>query len=177
MKQPRFSRLLVPAVLGVAAVALAAIHTDFDHHADFSKYHTYSWIGVRAGNSLWQDRITSAVDSQLAAKGLQRVGSGGDLAVSAFGKVNERDTLQTFYDGFPGWGWRGWGGGMGMATTEVEPERVGNLNVDLFDGASKQLIWRGSASDTLTGKPEKNEKKMDQEVAKMFDHFPPRGKD
>ena len=51
----------------------------------------------------------SAVDSQLAAKGWTRVDSGGDAAVSAFGKVSERGTLQTFYNGFPGWGWRGWG--------------------------------------------------------------------
>jgi len=34
--------------------------------------------------------------------------------------------METFYDGFPGWGWRAgwWGGGMGMSTTEVIPERA-----------------------------------------------------
>jgi hypothetical protein len=171
----RISRLLVPAVLGAAVLAFAAVHTDYDHQADFGRYHTYSWIGVRAGDQLWQDRIMSAVDSQLAAKGWQRVPSGGEAAVSAFGKTTERDTLQTFYDGFPGWGWRGWGG-MGTATTETIPETVGTLNVDIFDAASHHLIWRGTASDTLSGKPEKNEKKLDHSVADMFDHFPPHSK-
>jgi hypothetical protein len=174
--QLRVSRLLAPAVIVAACVAFAAVHTDYDHHADFSRYHSYSWIGVRAGNSLWQDRIMGAVDSQLAAKGWTRVNSGGDAAVSAFGRVNERDTLQTFYNGFPGWGWMGWGG-MGTATTTATPEQVGTLNVDVFDGASKKLIWRGTSSDTLSAKPEKNDKKLEHAVAEMFDHFPPKSKD
>ena len=173
--QARILRFVAPAALFTAAVALAAVHSDYDHHADFSRYHTYSWIGVQAGNSLWQDRIMSAVDGQLAAKGWTRVASGGDAAVSAFGKVTERDTLQTFYNGFPGWGWRGWGG-MGATTTEVIPEAVGNLTVDVFDGATKKLIWRGSASETLSSKPEKNDKKLEHAVSEMFDHFPPHSK-
>ena len=167
--------LLAPALLAAAGMALAAdISTDYDHHADFSQIRTYSWIGVRAGDSLWQDRITRAVDNELQAKGWQKVASGGDAGVSAFGRVTERDNIETFYDGFPGWRWRGWGG---MATTNVVPERVGNLTVDIFQGNSKQLIWRGSASDVLSGKPDKNDKKLDETVNKMFKKFPPAGKD
>lgn len=158
-----------------ACLAWAAHSVDYDHNVDFSKYHTYSWIGVKAGDSLWQDRITSAVNQQLAAKGWTMVPNGGDASVSAFGRVSQHDTLETFYDGFPGWGWRGWGG-MGMATTETVPEQVGNLTVDIFDSGTKHLIWRGRASEAVTGKPEKNEKKMDKAVAEMFDKFPPKGK-
>ena len=171
--------ILVPALLAGAAMLFAAdVGTDYDHHADFGRYHTYSWLGVKAGNSLWQDRIQSAVDSALAVRGWQRVPSGGDAVVSAFGRTSERETLETYYDGFPGWGWRGWGGmGMGMATTEAIPEHVGNLTVDVFDGQTKQLIFRGQASQVISGnKPEKNEHKMDEAVDKMFKNFPPKGK-
>jgi hypothetical protein len=169
------SRFLGPAVLGAAALAFAAVNTDYDHHVDFARYHTYSWIGVRAGNSLWQDRITAAVDSSLQAKGWQRVPSGGDAAVSAFGRTTEQDSLETFYNGFPGWGWRGWGG-MGSSTTEVIPQAMGNLTVDIFDAAGKHLIWRGTATEALSGKPEKNEKKLEHAISEMFKHFPPRAK-
>lgn len=169
-------KFIIPMAAVFVCAAWAAHSVDYDHHADFGRYHTYSWIGVRAGNSLWQDRITSAVNSQLSAKGWTMVPSGGDAAVSAFGKVTQQDTLQTFYDGFPGWGWRGWGG-MGMATTETVPEQVGNLTVDIFDGNTKHLIWRGMASDSLSGKPEKNDKKLDKAVADLFEKFPPKGKD
>ena len=41
--------------------------------------------------------------------------------------------MQTFYNGFPGWGWMGWGG-TGTATTTTVPENEsGNLVVDVFD--------------------------------------------
>jgi hypothetical protein len=172
MRAPRF---LMPAVLaGALCVAYAAsVHTDYDHKADFSRYRTYSWIGVRAGNSLWQDRIMGAVDSQLAAKGWTRVDAGGDAAISAFGKTSEQDTMETFYNGLPGWGWMGW---EGTATTQVIPQRVCNLTVDVFDGASKRLIWRGTAEETLSSKPEKNDKKLEHSVSEMFDHFPPKSR-
>jgi hypothetical protein len=170
---------LTAVLLTSACLVYAAVHTDYDHKADFSKYHTYSWIGVNAGNSLWQDRITAAVDQALSAKGWTKVASGGNAAVSAIGKTTEKDTMETFYDGFPGWGWRArwWGGGMGMSTTEVVPERVGNLTVDIFDGTSKQLIFRGQSSDTLSSKADKNDKKMEHSVDDMFKKFPPQGKD
>ncbi|HEX3877030.1 MAG TPA: DUF4136 domain-containing protein [Bryobacteraceae bacterium] len=168
-------KLLLPAAAFACMLWAADVSTDYDHHADFSKYHTYSWIGVKAGNSLWQDRIMAAVDSQLAAKGWTKSQGSGDASVSAFGKVTQQDTMQTFYDGFPGWGWRGWGG-MGTATTQVIPENVGTLTVDIFDGSTKQLIWRGQAANTLSSKPEKNDKKLDDAVGDMFKKFPPSSK-
>ena len=163
---------LVPATftLAVTTALFASISTDYNHHTNFSKYHTYSWIGVRAGNELWQDRIQMAVDTALMQRGWMKVPSGGDAAVSAFGKTREQDTLQTFYDGFPGWGW---GGDFGTSTTTVEPERVGNLTVDVFDGQTKKLIWRGTAQDTLSSKPEKNDKRLEKNVEDMFKKFPP----
>jgi hypothetical protein len=171
-----FSRILPLALLaGGVFLLLADVSTDYDHSADFGRYHTYSWVGAKAGNTLWVDRITAAVDSQLAAKGWSKTASGGEASVSAFGKTTEQDNLQTFYEGFPGWGWRGWGG-MGTATTTVVPEKVGNLTVDIFDGQSKHLIWRGVASDTLSSKPDKNEKKLEHSVEDMFKHFPPPAK-
>jgi hypothetical protein len=162
-------------LLASACLLYAAVRTDFDHKTDFSRYHTYSWIGVNAGNSLWQERISQAVDSALAAKGWTKVRSGGNAAISAVGKIREQDTMETFYDGFPGWGWRAgwWGVGMGTATTEVIAERVGTLTVDVFDGASKQLIFRGQSTDTLSSKAEKDDTKMDHAVEEMFKKFPP----
>ena len=162
-------------IVGTAGVALARVSTDYNHHTDFSRYHTYSWIGVKAGNSLWQDRIQAAVDSQLAARGWMRVPSGGDAGVSAFGRTRQQDTLETFYNGFPGWGWHGWWG-PGTATTYVEPTEIGDLTVDVFDANTHQLIWRGTAQKTLSDKPEKNAKKLESAVDDMFKKFPPPSK-
>lgn len=165
-------------LLASVCILYAAVHTDFDHKADFRKYHTYSWIAVQSGETPWQSRIGGAVDLALSAKGWTKVESGGDAAISAFGRTTEKDTLETFYTGFPGWGWRAaWWGGMGTETTQVIPERVGNLTVDIFDGSTKQLIFRGQASDTLSNRVDKNDKRMEHSVEEMFKKFPPRERD
>jgi hypothetical protein len=90
MTKRRFIYLLPAMLAGALALFAADVSTDYDHHADFGRYHTYSWLGVKAGNSLWQDRIQHAVDSALAAKGWQRVPSGGEAVVSAFGRTSEK---------------------------------------------------------------------------------------
>jgi hypothetical protein len=88
--------------VGLALVAFAGeVSTDYDHHADFGRYHTYSWLGVNSGSSLWQERIMNAIDGQLAAKGWTKVASCSDATVSAAGHLTERDTLETYYNGFP----------------------------------------------------------------------------
>ena len=61
----------------------------------------------------------------------------------------------------------------GDATTTVNTYKVGTLVVDLFDPKTKKLMWRGSASDTLSDKSDKNIKNLNKGVGKMFKHFPP----
>jgi len=56
----------------------------------------------------------------------------------------------------------------------VDNYRVGTLIVSMFNGNSKQLIWRGTSSSDLSGNPDKNTKKIDKDVAKMFKNFPPK---
>ncbi len=145
------------------------IKVDYDHHANFSQYKTYSWGKVETQNPLWDDRIKEAVDQELAKKGWTEVASGGDVIIMAIGTTRDQPTLQTFYDSFPGWRW----GGFGTATTWVEHYEVGTLIIDMFDSRDKKLIWRGSASDTLPDKPDKAIKDLQKSVDKMFDHFPP----
>lgn len=159
-------------LLASACVVFATIKTDYSHSVDFGHYKTYSWIKVSVQDPLWEDRITRAIDSQLSAKGWTRVPDGGDAAVAAYGSSHDEKTLQTWYDGFVGgWLWNGFGDG--LATTTVERTPVGTLMVDIFDSSTKKLIWRGLASDTLSGKPDKDEKKMDKAVSEMFKNFPP----
>ena len=165
-------------VVMLGAAFAQHIQTDFDHQANFSQYKTYSWQQIKAADSLWDSRIKTAVDAQLAAKGWTQVDSGGDVAVVAIKTTQTQRSLQTFYDGFGGgWGWRRFGGGgFGEATTTEQDYKEGTLVVDMFDAKTKQLIWRGSAEDTLSDKADKNEKNLDKGVEKMFKHFPPGSK-
>src|SRR6267142_1807950 len=166
--------------LSIAMVVLSAIastaqqvRTDYDHAANFVQYQTYSWESVQTKDPLWVDRIKSAVNSSLSAKGWTEVKSGGDVSIMAMEVTRNHQTLNTFYDGLGGWRW----GGFGEATTTTETYKVGTLVVDLFDTTTKKLIWRGSTSDTLSGKADKNIKNLNKGVVKMFKHFPPETKE
>jgi hypothetical protein len=166
----------IAASIGIVLLAATAsfaqqVKTDYDHNTDFSQYKTYSWEKVQTQDPLWVDRIKEAVSAALLAKGWTQVPSGGNVAVVAIEVTRNQRTLNTFYNGFGG-GWR-WGGGFGEATTTVDNYKVGTLVVDLFDATNKKLIWRGSSSDTLSNKAEKNIKNLDKGVEKMFGHFPP----
>jgi hypothetical protein len=149
------------------------VKTDYDRNADFNRYKTYSWERVQTQDQLWVDRIKEAVNTALTAKGWTPVESGGDVAIVAIEMTKNQQTLNTFYDSFGGgWGWRR-GGAFGDATTTVDNYKIGTLVVDLFDARTKTLLWRGSSSDTLSDKSDKNIKNLDKGVQKMFDHFPP----
>lgn len=171
-----FLFLLLGIALFSGTVALnAQVKTDYDHSANFAQYKTYSWLKVQAGDSLWDARLQQDVDAQLAAKGWTKVDSNGDAVVSAFRSTQQQQSLQTFYDGFGGgWGRRGFGGGMGMATTTTETTKVGNVVVDIFDAHTQKLLWHGVDNQDLSSNSNKNIKNLNQDINNMFKHFPPK---
>jgi hypothetical protein len=176
MKMQKVMLALVGMTLVFAGMASAQqVKTDYDRSANFALYKTYSWEHVETKDPLNVDRIKHAVNTVLAARGWTMVDSGADVAVVAMEITRDQQTLNTFYDGLGGgWGWRRFGGGgFGEATTTTDTYTVGTVVVDLFDTKTKQLIWRGSASDTLSNNSDKNIKNLNESVDKMFKHFPP----
>jgi hypothetical protein len=174
------SKRAVLSLLGImflfaARSSAQQVKTDYDRGANFAQYKTYSWEHVKTKDALDVDRIKNAVNAALSARGWTQVDSGGDVSIVAMEITHDQQSLNTFYDGFGGgWGWRRFGGGgFGEATTTTETYKVGTVVVDLFDSKTKQLIWRGAASDTLSNNSDKNIKNLDKGVDKMFKHFPP----
>lgn len=152
---------------GLAAANAQQIESDYDHHTNFSQYKTYSWQKVSAPDSIWEGRIKGTIDSQLAAKGWTRVDKGGNAVLCAIGTSGEAATLERFYGGMgPGWRWRGW--------TEPVSYDQGTLVIDIFDGKTQALVWRGFASETVSNKDQRNVNKLDKVVAKLFKNFPPK---
>ena len=137
------------------------------------RYKTFMWIKEpKTTNPLMRQRIIDDVNAALAAKGLTLVTADADVAVAAHAASQEERTLNTFYNGFGG-GWR-WGGGFGSATTTANTYEVGTLVVDLFDAKTKEALWRGTATKTVSDNPEKNAENLNKAVTKMFKEFPPR---
>ena len=97
-------------LFGSSVVALGDnVRTDYDHQANFSQYHTYSWAQVKTADPFYVGRIQQAVNSQLQSKGWQMVPSGGSVTIFATDNMHNQQETQTFYDNLGG----GWGGGWG----------------------------------------------------------------
>ena len=176
-------RLAIAAALGFVSVAAFAqdVKTDYDKSANFGAIKTFAVkIGTSWNNQISEKRITDEITKTLTEKGWTKTDANPDALVLLHGATEKQKSLNTFYSGgYGGYGYRGWGGmgGMGTATTTVSEYLVGTLVVDIFDAKSKALLFRGTASDEISDKPEKNIKKVEKAADKMFKDFPPGSKE
>ena len=175
---------LAAALVFASAAAFAQdVKTDFDKNANFAAIKTFAVkIGTSWNNPISEKRVTDEIAQTLTEKGWTKTDANPDALVLLHGATEKQRSLNTFYSGmggYGGYGYRGWGGmgGMGTATTTTSEYLVGTLVVDIFDAKSKALLFRGTASDELSDKPDKNIKKLDKATNKMFKDFPPGSKE
>jgi len=167
--------LAAAVVMLTSAAAAQDTKVDFDKGFNFAAVKTYSiQIGTKWGNDLSERRVLSEIDEAIASKGWKKVDEGpADIIVVLHGATDTKHTATTFYSGMGGYGYRGFGGGMGSASTTVSEYKVGTLVVDMFEPSAKQLVYRGVAEDEISDNPSKNVKKLEKASAKLFKNFPP----
>lgn len=171
----RFLIAAFAAALVGAGCSTLEISTDYDKGVDFSQYRTFSYKDTgEIKDDLWAKRIENVLSDALAAKGLKRVESGGDVWLVAHPRLSKQTQINTYNTGW-GYGYGWYGGGMGMTTSTVSEIPVGTLVVDLVDGKKKDMVWRGIAKDTLktSAAPEEREKNLRDVAAKLFAGYPP----
>lgn len=147
------------------------VTTDHNPAASFSSYRTYMWISKPDNMApLMQQRMVESVDEQLSKLGWTQ-STNADVAIAAQAVLSQKQTLDTMYSGpaYRGWGWSSWGG---SSTTTVRTYNIGTLVIDMFDTKTRQGIWRGTASGTLSDSPETRSGKVQAGVEKMFATFP-----
>ena len=159
---------------------------DFDHGTHFSSYKTYRW--VESGdtqsplpafpNQLMERRVAGFIEEALAARGLKRVTTGGDLLISSGMTVTEHPQYFTSYSGGgPGWGsWgSGWGPGWGpgFATTTVEMFYQGTLIINIVDAKRGKLVFQGTSSQSVSSRPERNTERLGKAVNRVMAKYPP----
>ena len=181
---------LVLAVLfaGVIGAYAQDVRYNFDKNADFTKYKTYKWVDIKGAdqpNQLVQKQITDAIDAELAKKGLTKTtADNADLYIAyqtAIGTEKQFTSYNTGWGAGPGWGggWYGYGG-MSTSTTYASTSTiyVGQLDLDMYEAAKKELVWRGTASKTIDpkAKPDKQQKNLAKAVEKLLKNYPPKQK-
>lgn len=188
----RVSSTLAVAFLASACSGIAT-NQDFVPGTNFSGLRTYDWMpdqessrDPRGNNDLVDQRIRSAVESGLQAKGFRKATSGDPDFMVAFHLILQDQTDYQTVNNYYG---SGWGvGGMyprrpGLTTgpvystgqtTAIEYTQ-GTLVLDFFDNGSKELVWRGIAEGKVheANSPQERQERADLAVEMILKQFPP----
>jgi hypothetical protein len=176
---------MVGIVFASASAAFAQdVRFNFDKETDFSRFKTYKWVALKDAKDpgdLLDKQIKSTFDAQLATKGLTKVeDDSANLYIgyqAAIGQEKQFTSYNSDWGYGPGWyrgGWYGSPGG-GMTTGSTSTIYVGQLVLDMYDSANKDLVWRGIGSKTIdtNAKPDKQQKNLTKTVTKMLKNYPP----
>jgi hypothetical protein len=161
------------------------VTTDFSPATSFSQFRTFALVmpPSAAGEQLLDQRVRSAVQAQLDAKGL--IGTDRQHAdlFAGYGVVDKTHTeIYTYPDrwGWGGdWGWRyyRWGVAWPMSTRRrIETYTDGTVIVNLIDAKTKQVVWHGEAADVVdlpVSDPLRATRQVNDAVAKLFAKYPP----
>lgn len=177
----RINCLAIIVLLGMTAgCATMRVVTDYDTSANFGDLKTYGWLerprlgasDPRIDNTLLESRVRNAVDEVLAAKGYRKKESGKrDFLVGYHAAIRTRMDVYSMNDYYGyryGWGWR-------STDFHVYQYEVGSLILDVVDGETKNLLWRGSAQAKVDRRatPEQREERIREAVGKLLERFPP----
>jgi hypothetical protein len=183
-------------VLGLAACTSLPVTTDSNPNMSVLNCHTYAFAPEHVanaaqpaayGNPLNAERLRIAIETNLAAKGIQRADRGTAECVVGYA-LGTRQVFDDYYGGFGGFyggfggfyggGYYGrgglYGGGFGWDGPFVRDET--RIAVDLFDAKTRTPIWHASVSQSvsdLTGP--RAEAKINAGTAAIFAKFPVAG--
>ena len=183
----RISLFAMALSLMMATSALCQdVRYNYDKDTDFSKFKTYHWVDIKDAqkpDDITDKQIKASIDAQLSTKGLSKTDAdNADLYLAYQVAMTTEKQFTSFNTGTGGWGYGpgwyggGWyGAGGGMTTGSTSTIYVGQLALDMYDSAHKDLVWRGTASKTLDpkAKPDKREKNLNKAVAKLLKNYPP----
>lgn len=179
------------AVLLIQGCATGAqVRVDYDPKADFQTLRLYAWAPMteeeqrqKSRNSLTHERIQSAIDAHLAARGYAKVSEAqADFLVTHTVTVESRTRVNETRMSV-GYGRYGARGGVGVGygipvETSTYQYKVGTLIIDVIDARQKRLVWRGSGERTLgeDQTPEKRTELINATVNEVLGRFPPANK-
>jgi hypothetical protein len=174
--------------LGLSACNTVAVKTDYARDMSASICHTYAFAMEHVanadqpaayGNPLNAERLRNAIQSNMAARGIQLVERASADCVVGYA-MGSRQVFDGYYGGYgAGWGFggfrRGYGfrGGWGWGYDGPWVQNETRIAVDLFDAKSHKPIWHASASQNvydLSG-PQAVQK-IDMATAAIFAKFP-----
>ncbi len=171
-------------VLGVPVWALPFLHprttTEYDHTALLVR-RTYSWGGLYIDLQQYEPFVRAAADKYLQARGWQPVPSGGAETIWCSGNLRNENQLEAFYAQRGAWGaaqWgphglgAGWTPGFGQPTTSAMATPENHFVLDIFDTASRKLVFRGVTTADFSGSDKQNHKRFMASLKRVLKSLP-----
>lgn len=143
----------------------ATIHTSTASNADIGRYKTFAFYTppYRQSESIADQTIQSSLARDLEARGLTEARGGHpDFLIAYHVKEQQRLDADTVGYGFYGWG------GPGMVTEYTQ----GTLIVDFIDPQTKNVFWRGTATDVVNHPDSPDTAKLAKVVGQIVDRYP-----
>ncbi len=179
----RFPLLALAAGALLLAGCAPRIYTEQDENAALQGYHSFAWVSPPAGpvrdpildSQILESRVHSAVSADLKSRGFEEVAGDAnpDFLVtyhtSAKQKLESSGASFSFgiIDAFPG----GFGSVGFPVGPQVESRDEGTLMLDVIDGKSKRLAWRGWTTELLS-QDNYSDKAVAEAVKNILDKFP-----
>jgi Domain of unknown function (DUF4136) len=164
-----------------ASCSSVKVSSDYDKTAGFASYKTYAFTDEAKSlqlNDLNRNRLLSAIETELAAKGFTKVENNPDVLIDITIKGEQKQTATATNTGGYGYGYGRYGYGGGFSTTTINYDTYvdGTLFIDMIDAAKKQLVWQGRGTKTIEpdANQERREKNINYAVKQIFMQYPPK---
>ncbi len=187
MKRVVFGLMLLGLLTGCSSTR--TITVDYSPRADFDSFKTFQYmdsdVNVTAANPLVHDRIVAAIKEEMLAIGFEEVDEYPDVYVTYYSRLDQEVVLYTtttsmghhssmhrssWYRYSSPWGW---GSSFSHSTTRPRTYTTGTLVIDMWKAREKELVWRGTVSDLLTGDTGRDADLINRSINAVFLKFPP----
>jgi len=188
--RPRTWSLLISAALGLGCAEVVHVRVAQSPQAEFASQRTFRFLPVSTGvdtsattrvpdDPMFESSITGAevrhdIAQALEARGNRREQYVSDLAVAYYIASHTRLDVNRYEYGYPYWGWtEPWGPGwQDWGGKQIVQYERGTVIIDILDGASTQLLWRGIGVANVPDDPKDFAAALGKTVGAIMQRFP-----
>ena len=179
-------RILAIVSACLVTACASTVNVDYNKNYNFNSIRTIQIVSstqptssdTRINSSLVSARIKNAIVAQLNMRGYQVVETSADIALRY--QLSTRSGVDSYGSGISfGLGHFGRHTGVGIGYElpgyDVDSYDESVLTIDILEGSSNKLLWRGSDSRRLTDgqTPESLDRTVNKLVSETLANFPP----
>jgi hypothetical protein len=166
--------MALAGAVALTGCAATNVNSYLARQADVTRYHTFGWAAPDRfetgdprldNNPFFQERVQQAVERELASRGFEKVTAGSAALIVHYHLSIKQQVNPTHADEKYGY------------CEECKPYvyDAGTLVIDLVDGRTDKLVWRGWAEGSVDGAIDDQqlmEREIDQAVARILTRLP-----